>query len=168
MPLLTMENDWIASLEQALSELQAWDANTQQKLDILITHITSLKPKKPIITPNPCPNSLCPISSACSPCQLYPWNLTEIIPTEWPSSTPAKPTFICVLTASLMTRLKLFGPFPTWRQDKQRSGLLECSVERKKIWSLTGLLTGKTSVESSKSNFAPPIPTLLLSPTFSV
>ena len=56
MTLLTMENEHIASLEQALSELQAQDVNTQQKLDILITHITSLKSEKPVITPNSCLN----------------------------------------------------------------------------------------------------------------
>jgi hypothetical protein len=54
VPLLTMENKWIASLEQALSELQAQDVTTQKKLDTLINHITSLKPAEPIITPNFC------------------------------------------------------------------------------------------------------------------
>ena len=46
-PLLTMENERIASLEQALSELQARDVNTQSKLDTLIHHIMSLKPIEP-------------------------------------------------------------------------------------------------------------------------
>ena len=41
------------------------------------------------------------------------WSLTEIVPMEWPSSTPAKPTSICLWTTSLMTRLKLFEPFFT-------------------------------------------------------
>jgi hypothetical protein len=50
-----MENKWITSLGQALSELQAQDVTTQQKLDTLINHITSLKPAEPVITPNPCP-----------------------------------------------------------------------------------------------------------------
>jgi len=34
-----MEGEWLATLEQALAELQAKDANTQHKLDILISHI---------------------------------------------------------------------------------------------------------------------------------
>ena len=42
-----MENERITSLEQALSELQARDVTTQQKLDTLISHITSLKPSEP-------------------------------------------------------------------------------------------------------------------------
>ena len=71
-PLLTMENDCIMSLEQALSELQAQDVNTQQKLDTLITHITSLKPKKPITTPNPPPNSPCSVPSAYGPLPALP------------------------------------------------------------------------------------------------
>jgi hypothetical protein len=62
-PLLKMENERIASLEQALSELQARDVATQQKLDLLISHITSPKlpdsssnietqtPSKPYRTP---------------------------------------------------------------------------------------------------------------------
>lgn len=36
-----MENERITSIEEALSELQARDAATQQKLDLLISHITS-------------------------------------------------------------------------------------------------------------------------------
>ena len=65
--------------------------------------------KKPITTPNSCPNS---------PHQLYLQSLMEIIPTEWPSSAPAKPTFVCVWIASLTTRLKLFGPSFTWWAEK--------------------------------------------------
>ena len=38
-PLHSMEGKWLATLEQALAELQAKDANTQHKLDILISHI---------------------------------------------------------------------------------------------------------------------------------
>jgi len=34
-----MEGKWLATLEQALAELQAKDENTQHKLDILISHI---------------------------------------------------------------------------------------------------------------------------------
>jgi len=34
-----MEGEQLATLEQALAELQAKDANTQHKLDILISHI---------------------------------------------------------------------------------------------------------------------------------
>jgi hypothetical protein len=51
VPLLKMEDDRIASLEQALSELQARDVTTQQKLDLLISHLTS--PKIPKSSPNP-------------------------------------------------------------------------------------------------------------------
>jgi len=38
-----MEGEWLATLEQALAELQAKDANTQHKLDILISHIPQSK-----------------------------------------------------------------------------------------------------------------------------
>jgi len=34
-----MEGEQLTTLEQALAELQAKDANTQHKLDILISHI---------------------------------------------------------------------------------------------------------------------------------
>jgi len=34
-----MEGERLATLEQALAELQAKDVNTQHKLDILISHI---------------------------------------------------------------------------------------------------------------------------------
>jgi len=38
-----MEGKQLATLEQALAELQAKDANTQHKLDILISHIPQSK-----------------------------------------------------------------------------------------------------------------------------
>jgi len=41
--LHSMEGERLATLEQALSELQAKDANTQHKLDILISHIPQSK-----------------------------------------------------------------------------------------------------------------------------
>jgi len=41
--LHSMEGKWLATLEQALAELQAKDANTQHKLDILISHIPQSK-----------------------------------------------------------------------------------------------------------------------------
>jgi len=41
--LHSMEGEWLATLEQALAELQAKDANTQHKLDILISHIPQSK-----------------------------------------------------------------------------------------------------------------------------
>jgi len=37
--LHSMEGKWLTTLEQALAELQVKDANTQHKLDILISHI---------------------------------------------------------------------------------------------------------------------------------
>ena len=64
MPLLVMENDCIASLEQALSELQAQDVSTQQKLDTLITHITSLTPKKTHYHTQP-PSQFPPFHTIC-------------------------------------------------------------------------------------------------------
>jgi hypothetical protein len=72
MSLLTMENKQIASLEQALSELQAQDVTTQQKLDTLVNHITSLKPTEPIITPNPHPFSPKSMSSVHKPPPAVP------------------------------------------------------------------------------------------------
>jgi len=42
-PLHSMEGERLATLEQALAELQAKDANTQHKLDILISHIPQSK-----------------------------------------------------------------------------------------------------------------------------
>jgi len=44
-----MEGERLATLEQALAELQAKDANTQHKLDILISHIPVWK-SDPIYT----------------------------------------------------------------------------------------------------------------------
>jgi len=38
-----MEGERLATLEQALAELQAKDSNTQHKLDILISHIPQSK-----------------------------------------------------------------------------------------------------------------------------
>ena len=72
VPLLTMENKCLASLEQALSELQAQDVSTQQKLDTLITHITSLKSKKPITMPNPHPHLPHPVPPAHSCLPVLP------------------------------------------------------------------------------------------------
>jgi len=43
-PLHSMEGERLATLEQALAELQAKDANTQHKLDILISHIPQSEP----------------------------------------------------------------------------------------------------------------------------
>jgi hypothetical protein len=51
VPLLNMEDQHIVSLEQALSELQARDVTTQQKLDLLINHITSQKTTEPSTNP---------------------------------------------------------------------------------------------------------------------
>src|SRR5277367_1414290 len=51
-PLLKMESERITALEQALTELQARDEATQQKLDILISHLTST-PKASDPTSNP-------------------------------------------------------------------------------------------------------------------
>ena len=42
--LHSMEGERLATLEQALAELQAKDANTQHKLDILISHIPQSEP----------------------------------------------------------------------------------------------------------------------------
>src|SRR5271155_5383558 len=58
MPLLNMDNDRITALEQAFSEMQARDEAFEQKLDILVKHITSPKipesPPIPIVhTPAP-------------------------------------------------------------------------------------------------------------------
>ena len=72
MPLLTMENECLASLKQTLSELQAQDVSTQQKLDTLITHITSLKSEKPITTPNPCPHLPHPVPLLMAPLPALP------------------------------------------------------------------------------------------------
>src|SRR5271155_2699481 len=49
--LLNVDGDRITALEQALSEMQACDEAFQQKLDILVTHITS--PKLPESPPIP-------------------------------------------------------------------------------------------------------------------
>jgi len=48
-PLHSMEGKRLTTLEQALSELQAKDANTQHKLDILISHIPQSKNPIPSI-----------------------------------------------------------------------------------------------------------------------
>jgi len=42
-PLHSMEGKRLMTLEKALAELQAKDANTQHKLDILISHIPQSK-----------------------------------------------------------------------------------------------------------------------------
>ena len=73
MPLLAIENKCLTSLEQALSELQAQDVSTQQKLDTLITHVTSLKPEKHITTPNPYPNLPCSTPPAHGPPPTLPF-----------------------------------------------------------------------------------------------
>ena len=56
--LLNVDGDRITALEQALSEMQACDEAFQQKLDILINHITSPKileslPIPAVHTPTP-------------------------------------------------------------------------------------------------------------------
>jgi len=52
-PLHSMEGKWLATLEQALAELQAKDANTQHKLDILISHIPQSENPIPSTQPTP-------------------------------------------------------------------------------------------------------------------
>ena len=53
---LRMEHERISALEQALSDLQARDESTQQKLDLLLTHI--LPPTRPVISPKLVPPTL--------------------------------------------------------------------------------------------------------------
>jgi hypothetical protein len=48
-----MEDARVTTLEQAVSDLQNRDVTTQQKLDILISHITSQKTTEPPKTPEP-------------------------------------------------------------------------------------------------------------------
>ena len=48
-----MESERLATLEQALAELQAKDANTQHKLDILISHIPQSENLIPSTQPTP-------------------------------------------------------------------------------------------------------------------
>jgi hypothetical protein len=81
-----MQNEQIASLEQALSKLQAQDVTTQQKLDTLINHITSLKPAEPIITPNPCLFSPKAMSSVCRP---------SAVSSEFNRDCSNRMTFLC-------------------------------------------------------------------------
>ena len=51
-----MESKRLAALEQALTELQAKDANTQHKLDILVSQITSPHiPQSENLIPSPQP-----------------------------------------------------------------------------------------------------------------
>src|SRR5271155_5982480 len=55
--LLNMDSDRITALEQAFSEMQARDEAFQQKLDILVNHITS--PKRPESPPIPVVHTPC-------------------------------------------------------------------------------------------------------------
>ena len=61
VPPLIMESERVAALEQALSELQIGDAQTQEKLDLLISQL--LRPTRPpsplkCDTPSPPPSSI--------------------------------------------------------------------------------------------------------------
>ena len=56
--LPTMDSERIASLEQSLSELQARDVTTQQKLDTLITHITAITSQKSTPSQQPKPDTV--------------------------------------------------------------------------------------------------------------
>jgi len=60
-----MESERITALEQALSELQARDEATQQKLDILISHLTSSKVSDS--TPNPITQTVTPETHSATP-----------------------------------------------------------------------------------------------------
>jgi len=53
-----MDSERIASLEQSLSELQARDVTTQQKLDTLITHITAITSQKSTPSQQPKPDTV--------------------------------------------------------------------------------------------------------------
>src|SRR5271154_4115218 len=64
-PLLSMESERITALEQALSKLQARDEATQQKLDILISHLTSSKVSNS--TPNPITQTVTPETHSATP-----------------------------------------------------------------------------------------------------
>jgi len=62
-PLHSMEGERLVTLEQALAELQEKDANTQHKLDILISHIPQSKnpiPSTQITSVTPKAHSLKP------------------------------------------------------------------------------------------------------------
>jgi len=48
-----MEGEQLATLEQALAEIEVKDANTQHKLDILISHISQSKNLIPCTQPTP-------------------------------------------------------------------------------------------------------------------
>ena len=48
-----MESERLVALEQALAEIQAKDANTQHKLDLLISRLTSSEPYIPHSNPSP-------------------------------------------------------------------------------------------------------------------
>jgi len=59
--LHSMESKWLMALEQALSELQAKDANTQHKLDILVSQITFPHiPQSKNLIPSPQPTPVTP------------------------------------------------------------------------------------------------------------
>jgi len=64
-----MEGERLANLEQALAELQAKDANTQHKLDILISHIPQSE--------NPIP------STQITPIALKAHSLILALPSEF-------------------------------------------------------------------------------------
>jgi len=102
--LHSMEGERLATLEQALAELQAKDANTQHKLDILISHIPQSE--------NPIPStqitSVTPKAHGLKP--ALPSELTETAPKEWRSLIPARSISVSVQTPLWTNKPKLSGP----------------------------------------------------------
>src|SRR5271168_3287300 len=99
-PLLNMESERITALEQALSELQARDEATQQKLDILISHIS----KPSVSTPNPVTQTITPETHSAIPSTR---GLRPALPTEFDGDRSkgmaflySCQTYICLCSAS--------------------------------------------------------------------
>ena len=88
--LHSMEGKQLATLEKALAELQAKDANTQHKLDILISHIPQSENPIPSTQPTPVTQKAQGLKPA------LPRSSTETAPREWHSLIPARSISVSV------------------------------------------------------------------------
>ena len=135
--LSAMDNDCIASMEQAIIGIQEQQAELNQRLEQLLNAMTQRSNQ-------PTPKTDAPLSPIPSKSRMarpsvpteFDGNLMENAPKGWHSWTPAKATSDSVWGNLWMNKLKLYGPCPIWNPAVLRSGLPAYSAGNKNCWNV--------------------------------
>jgi len=144
-----MEGERLTTLEQALAELQAKDANTQHKLDILISHIPQSK--------NPIPSTqITPITLKAHGLKLALLSEFDGDRTKGMAFLNSCQVYICLCPNSFTDKQAKI----VWAMSYMKAGrAAKWSVrvfqweEQPEMWAIVNLLIGKTSETSSKESF---------------